>query len=146
LSADGQEVTRGEARPGLVASHPQIGDVFAVRGRGVLGRVITVSAVVGPTHGCVLVYLYRDDSLARDALLVPPLLTTRAPWSHGAFEHLRSEPLMPGQYFEHHAFRDHRGVLLDEEGRPTKQSDGPVGECRLVEVEAIDAMIAKALG
>ena len=34
--------------------------------------------------------------LSRDALLVPPMLTTRAPWSRGLFVPLRSEPLLPG--------------------------------------------------
>ena len=35
---------------------------------------------------------YADPSLSRDALLVPPMLTTRAPWSRGLFAPLRAEP------------------------------------------------------
>jgi hypothetical protein len=125
---------------------PQIGDVFAVRGTAVLGRVVSTSAVVGPTHGCILVYLYADAKRrARDRLLVPPLLTTRAPWSHGLFEAVRSEPLLPGDYFERHAFRDAAGQLYDEEGRPLADAEGPVGEWVLQPVEAIERALATAL-
>lgn len=99
---------------------------------------------MGPTHGCILVYVYADARLSRDALLVPPLLTTRAPWSHGLFEPLRSEPLLPGQTLEHHAFRDARGEVLDEMGRPVQSPAAPVGEYRLFEVDAIEAALARA--
>jgi hypothetical protein len=127
---------------------PQIGDVFEVpRARSpVLGRVVSTSAVVGPTHGCILVYLYGDATKpARDALLSPPMITTRAPWSRGTFRHLRSEPLLPGQYFEVHCFRDLRGDIYDEEGRPLESAAEPVGEYRLWQPDAIEAVIAKLL-
>src|ERR1700722_13066533 len=109
---------------------PQVGDVFAVRGRQLLGRVVSMDAAVGPTHGCVLVYIYRDATLSRDALLVPPMLTTRAPWYRGLFEHRGSRPLMPRDYFEQHVFRDVKGQLFDEEERPLDASPVgvPVGE------------------
>lgn len=123
---------------------PRVGDVFTVRGRRLAGRVISTTAVVGPTHGCVLVYLYADARLSRDALLVPPMLTTRAPWSRGLFVPLRSEPLLPGAALEHHGFRDARGELLDEQGRPSKGATGPVGDYRLWEVEAIESALARA--
>jgi len=127
-------------------SGPRVGDLFTVRGRRLVGRVISTSAVVGPTHGSVLVYVYADARLSRDALLVPPMLTTRAPWSHGLFELLRSEPLLPGAVLEQHAFRNAKGELLDEEGRPSRAGEGfgPVGEYRLLEVEAIEATLARA--
>src|SRR5579864_2763250 len=100
----------------------QIGDVFAVRSSradGLLGRVISTSGIVGPTHRCNLVYVYRAGSgFSRDALLVPQMMTTRAPWSHGYFDFLRSEPLLPGSFFERHCFRDANGRFYDEEGRP----------------------------
>ncbi|HEY8039117.1 MAG TPA: GNAT family N-acetyltransferase [Polyangiaceae bacterium] len=124
---------------------PLIGDVFAVRGTGLLGRVVSTSAVVGPTHGCVLVYVYAGARLAREALLLPPMMTTRAPWSHGTFEHLRSQPLLPGDYFERHCFRDARGAFVDEEGRPIEAPFEPVGECRILEVGAIEEAVARAL-
>jgi hypothetical protein len=118
---------------------PQVGDVFAVRGRSLLGRVVSTAAVVGPTHGCALVYLYRDATLSRDALLVPPLLTTRAPWYRGLFEHREHRPLMPRDYFVQHAFRDARGRLFDEEERPLDCAPpgAPVGEHRLLDVQAV---------
>jgi len=122
---------------------PRVGDLFTVRGRRLAGRVVSTSAVVGPTHGCILVYVYADARLSRDALLVPPMLTTRAPWSHGLFEPLRSEPLLPGQALERHAFRDARGDLFDEQGRPVAAPRGPVGEYRLFEVDAIEAALAR---
>jgi hypothetical protein len=125
-----------------------MGDVFAVRGRRLLGRVVSTDAVVGPTHGCALVYVYRDATLSRDALLVPPLLTTRAPWYRGLFEHRESRPLMPRDYFAQHVFRDAKGQLFDEEERPLDQAPAgvPVGEHRLHDVEAVTDAIAAVPG
>jgi hypothetical protein len=125
---------------------PRVGDLFTVRGRDLVGRVVSTAAVVGPTHGCVLVYVYADARLSRDALLVPPLLTTRAPWSRGLFVFLRAGALLPGQARERHAFRDEHGRWLDEEGRPVSAPEEPSGEYRLFEVEGIEAMLAKAPG
>ena len=123
----------------MARREPQMGDVFSVRGRDLLGRVVSTSAVVGPTHGCALVYVYRDATLSREALLVPPMLMTRAPWYRGLFEHRESRPLMPGDYFEQHAFRDVKGLLYDEEERPLDEAPPgvPVGEHRLLDVEAV---------
>ncbi len=132
---------------------PRVGDLFTVRGRRLVGRVISTSAVVGPTHGCILVYVYADARLSRDALLLPPLLTTRAPFSHGLFEPLRSEALSPGHVLPRHAFRDAAGHVLDEEGRPLPaEAKGGVGgkgevdvegEYRLLSVEAVEALLAR---
>jgi hypothetical protein len=127
---------------------PRIGDVFAVRGRQLLGRVVATDAVVGPTHGCLLVYVYRDATLSRDALLVPPMLVTRAPFYRGLFEHRGSRPLMPRDYFEHHAFRDANGSLFDEEERPLDAAPPgvPVGEHRLLDVDAVSDAITAVPG
>jgi hypothetical protein len=134
----------------------QIGDVFAVRrpgspgegGEALVGRVVSITAIVGPTHGCKLVYLYRAGSgLSRDDLLLPPVLTTRAPWSHRYFEFLRQEPLLPGTFFERHCFRDGRGGFYDEESRPLGAPFDPVAEWKLhEEVDSIEGAIARALG
>src|SRR5580700_676429 len=109
----------------MARSVPRTGDLFTVRGRRLVGRVASTGAVVGPTHGCLLVYVYADARLSREALLLPPMLTTRAPFSRGLFERLRSEPLLPGVLLERHAFRDARGALLDEEGRPVEGALDP---------------------
>ncbi|HEX3343801.1 MAG TPA: GNAT family N-acetyltransferase [Polyangiaceae bacterium] len=137
---------------GVTRREPQLGDVFAVRrgeGEELVGRVVSTSAVVGPTHGCLVVYLYRDEVARpkRERLLVPPILTTRGPWSRGYFAHLRSEPLLPGDYFERHVFRDARGGLVDDEARPldAPEAGEPVGEWRLFDVEAIEGAVAAAL-
>jgi hypothetical protein len=124
----------------------QIGDVFAVHassGEGIVGRVVSTSAIVGPIHSCHLVYLYRPGSpLGREHLLLPPLLTSRAPFSQGYFEFLRSEPLLPGDFFDRHAFRDPEGRLYDEESRPLEGAPGLVGTWRLYEdVPSLDAAI-----
>ncbi len=125
---------------------PQIGDLFLVRGTALRGRVVSTSAIVGPTHGCLLVYLYADASHpSRDRLLLPPLLTTRAPFSHGLFTYEKSMPLLPGDYFERHAFRDDKGRLYDEEGRPLDAAEAPVGTWALQPVEAVEQAIATAL-
>jgi len=126
---------------------PQIGDVLSV-GAYALGRVVSTSAVVGPTHGCMLVYVYRDrERPSRDDLLVPPLLTTRAPWSRGLFAFVRSQPLLPKQYFERHCFRDAQGRLVDEEGRPMDAPPPgvPIGDYALQSVDAVEAALATAL-
>jgi hypothetical protein len=170
-----------------MGSHePQIGDAFTVE-RGsdrarVVGRVVSTSAIVGPTHGCMLVYLYRGapdggreprrssaplsgeraeprpclaplsgeraEPDLRACLLLPPILTLRAPWARGYFVHEGTAPLMPGDYFERHAFRDAQGRLVDEEARPLGAADPgvPVGEWRLYDVDAIEASLRAALG
>jgi ribosomal protein S18 acetylase RimI-like enzyme len=130
---------------------PQIGDVFAVSradGEAILGRVVSTSAIVGPTHGCALVYLYRDvPRPTREDLLMPPVLTTRGPWSRGYFTHVRSAPLLPGDYFERHVFRDAKGRIVDDEARPVDAAEPgePVGEWKLWDVATIDAAIDAAL-
>jgi hypothetical protein len=136
------------ARREALRREAQVGDVFALRGRKLLGRVVSTTAVVGPTHGCALVYVYRDATLSRDALLVPPLLTTRAPWYRGLFEHRESRPLMPGDYFAAHVFRDAQGRLFDEEERPLDSAPPgvPVGEHRLLDVDAVADAIAAVPG
>ena len=126
----------------MASRAPRGGDLFTLPRQRLVGRVISTDAVVGPTHGCLLVYVHADASLSRDALLVPPLLTTRAPWSRGLFEHLRREPLLPGHALAQHAFRDARGSLFDDLGRPVSAATGPVGEYRLLEVDAIEALLA----
>lgn len=128
----------------------QVGDVIAVHtpgAEGLFGRVVSTAAIVGPTHGCNLVYVYSPGPrLSRDELLVPPMITTRAPWSHGYFTFVRSEPLLHGDFFERHCFRDDRGRVFDEESRPLDESFEPVGVWRLYEdVEGIDAVIGAAL-
>ena len=128
----------------MTRHEPRVGDLFTVRGRRLVGRVVSTEAIVGPTHGCVLVHLYADGRLSPDALLVPPLLTTRAPWSHGLFEHLRSEPWRthPGR----HCFQDASGRFVDELGRPLAAPFAPVGEYRLHGVDAIEELLAQAPG
>jgi hypothetical protein len=126
---------------------PLIGDVFAVHRPGAAalsGRVVSTSAIVGPTHGCNLVYLYRlGSALTRSDLLLPPMMTTRAPWSRRYFEFVRAEPLLPGDFFEQHCFRDAQGRLYDDKSRPLDAPFGPVGPWWLYEeVEAIEEAIA----
>ena len=132
---------------------PQIGDVFTVGTEvvpgvsAICGRVISTGAIVGSIHGCTLVYLYRPGSaLARGDMLLPPLLTSRAPWSRGYFVFVRSEPLLPGDFFEKHCFADEGGALYDEESRPVAEAFQPLGRWRLHEdVASIEAAIGAVL-
>ena len=127
---------------------PLVGDVFEVRGPGRgkrLGRVVSTEAIVGPTHGCILVYVYAGHELSRDALRVPPMLTTRAPWSHGLFHTVRNEPLLPGSFFDSHCFRD-GDRWVDDEGRPVQDPAEPIGEYRLYDVAAIEKALAAESG
>jgi hypothetical protein len=137
----------------MTRQEPQIGDFFEVHRPGadadvppLLGRVVSMDAVAGPTHGCVLVYVYRSASRpSRDDLLFPPLLTTRAPWLRGYFVRVRSEPLLQGDFFERHTFRDPHGRFVDEDGRPAKDPGRPCGESRILDVAAIEVAISAAL-
>ena len=137
----------------MTRNEPQIGDFFEVRRPGAggevsppLGRVVSTNAVAGPTHGCILVYVYRSGSRpSRDDLLFPPLLTTRAPWLRGYFVHVRSEPLLQGDFFERHSFRDPHGRFVDEDGRPTDDPARPSMESKIFDVAAIEEAIASAL-
>jgi len=132
---------------------PRIGDFFDVHrpaagsaGPPLLGRVVSTSAVAGPTHGCILVYVYRSVLRpSHDDLLVPPLLTTRAPWFRGYFVHARSEPLLQGDFFARHAFRDSHGGFVDEDGRPTDDPARPCAESKIFDVAAIESAIVSAL-
>ena len=122
-------------------------DLYATMDLGtekLLGRVVSTTAIAGPTHGCILVYVCRGLP-TRANLLLPPMMTTRAPWSRGYFEHVRSQPLLPGEYFERHGFRDAHGRFVDEEGRPLDAPVEPMGECKIWEVAAIEEAIAAAL-
>ena len=108
-------------RSEMARREPQIGDVFAVRGRQARsGASCRPTPSSGPTHGCLLVYVYRDATLSREALLVPPMLTTRAPFYRGLFEHRGSRPLMPRDYFERHVFRDAKGQPLRRGRAPAR--------------------------
>jgi hypothetical protein len=141
----------------------QVGDVLAVvrsKAAGVArmaagaaaapdleGRVVSTDAIVGARHGCYLVYIYEPGvEPGRDRLLVPPMLTTHVAWAHGYFAYVRSEPLLPGDFFEHHSFRAAGGQLYDEESRPIDVEYPPVGVWRLFDrVELIEEAIAAAL-
>lgn len=133
----------------------QVGDVFSVHRTGaagtgdaeMLGRVVSTEAIVGARHGCNLVYVYRLGARpARESLLLPPLITTHAPWSRGYFAHVRSEPLLPGDFFPCHSFRDVHGQLYDEESRPIDAPCDPVGEWRLYDrVDLLEEAIERAL-
>lgn len=73
------------------------------------------------------------------------MMTTRAPWSRRYFEFVRSEPLLPDDFFDRHSFRDAHGKLYDEKSRPLDAPVGPVGSWWLFEeVEAIEEAIAAA--
>jgi hypothetical protein len=75
---------------------PQRGDIFAIQpndGRFLFGRVIDADAVIGPMAGCILIYVYRVRSHAKELpdwaelapgnLLLAPMMTNRLPWSRG---------------------------------------------------------------
>jgi len=65
------------------------------------GRVVRTDAKLLPIRDCILIYIYSVGAssklpvplLSKDALLVPPILTSRAPWLMGYFETLENEPL-----------------------------------------------------
>lgn len=139
----------------------QVGDVFAMLppdGLYLFGRVISVDATPfggAPEFRAVLVYVFRlraatptpPDLLPADALLVPPLLTNRLPWTRGYLETVQQRALAPGEQLERHVFRDHSsGRFLDENGAPANPVGIAVGDFALASLRTIDDRISAALG
>ena len=136
------------------------GDVFVVkpiRHPFLFGRIIrTDAALFG--QGNLLLYFYdawSDDAqdipaLARDRLLIPPVVTNRLGWSRGFFNHVENRPLTRGDVLSVHCFvsnvyRD--GPRYFDEFR--NQLPGPVppvGEAGLHSYRTIDDEISRALG
>ena len=136
---------------------PRGGDYFVLQvrdGEYIFGRVISSSARAGILDGCILIYIYRRfgtrrelrPCLARDGLLVPPMLTNRLPWSRGYFENVGNEPLTNADVLLQHCFRDSRGRFFDEMGRALSGETKPCGEFGLHSYRTIDDAISSAMG
>jgi hypothetical protein len=137
---------------------PKAGDIFAMLppdGQYLYGRVVDTDANPLGVGGAILIYIYRARSqdkspvpeLTRDALLLPPLMTNRLPWSRGYFEHLEHIALEPADRLPQHCFKDCvRKTYRDEHGNRLKKPSGPVGEWGLHSYRTIDDEISKALG
>lgn len=103
----------------------------------------------------VLIYLYSKGSpdsnkipvLRRDALLVPPLLTNRLPWSRGYFLTLKNVPLTRWDVLPCHVFeRSVPPYYVDEDGNPVSEWAEPVGRYAIQSFRTIDDMVSRALG
>ena len=140
---------------------PRPGDLFALCPADDLylfGRVINTEAWAGPPMPhAILIYIYeiqgnqsvpRDrGELTRDRLLVPPIMTNRLPWSRGYFQTIANSPLLPGDAFERHCFRDSlRGICFDEFTNRLSRCVEPCGELGLHSFRTIDDAISQALG
>jgi hypothetical protein len=139
---------------------PRAGDLFRLSpqdGRYLFGRVISTEAVAGPMTGLNLIYIYRpergadedapgDEELTTGALLVPPIMTNRLPWSRGFFETIDRRQLGERDRLRVHTFRDSRGWWFDDHGNRLDRPVGPVGDRGVHSFRTIDDLVSDALG
>lgn len=136
---------------------PEQGDIFVMQPpdeQYLFGRVIDITAEIGPIKDCILIYVHRARArgktpvpeLVREQLLVPPMMTNRLPWTKGYFEHLENRPLTPEDRLPQHCFKDTRGWYFDEHSNRLPGPIDPVGEWGLDSFRTIDDEISKALG
>lgn len=139
---------------------PQVGDIFVMEppdGSFLYGRVIDISAAIGPMKGCILIYVYRARSsekvpipeLLRGQLLVPPMMTNRLAWTKGYFELIENRPLTPMDRLPQHCFArswTDPPQYFDEAGKRLLEPTPPVGEYGLQSYRTIDDHVSQALG
>jgi hypothetical protein len=136
---------------------PQVGDIFVMLppdGRYLFGRVISTDANPLGVGGAILYYVYRVRSIEksppaqfdRTALLIPPGMVNRLPWSRGYFEFVENRPLAADERLEQHCFKDSRGWYFDELGERLADPTEPVGTFGLQSFRTVDDRISAALG
>ena len=85
--------------------------------------------------------------LSPSALLVPPMMTNRLPWSRGYFQTVAQWPLKPGDTLAQHCFLSPlRGRYFDETYNELPGPVEPVGALVLDSYRTIDDVISEALG
>ena len=119
------------------------------------GRVVRTDAKLLPIRDCILIYIYSVGTssklpvplLSKDALLVPPILTSRAPWLMGYFETLENEPLTADDVLAVHCFYSpiHK-CYFDENDERLGTRHEPCGDHGLDSCGTIDDAVSGALG
>lgn len=121
------------------------GDLYALTltSGGFLGvRIADDDATVGGMDGMYVVYLYEDQAsdlqdlpalcVSVDALLMPPLIINRSPWTYGYMTYVGPVERCPGELLTRHVFQ-HRITkrYYDAQGLevPKPPRSQPVGEC-----------------
>jgi hypothetical protein len=136
---------------------PKVGDIFVMQppdGQFLYGRVISVTAAIGPIMNCILIYVYRQRSAEKDVvpvllrgqLLVPSMMTNRLAWARGYFEPVEHRPLTHMDQLPQHCFHDPDRGYFDEYSNQLPGPVEPVGTWGLHSFRTIDDEISKALG
>lgn len=133
----------------------RVGDVFVLSvedGKYLFGRVAKKGVLYRPA---LLLYIYAveatkpspvPESLARDSLLVPPILTNQIGFTEGFFQILSSGPIQPEDIFEKHCFVNPFGAYLDEAGQRVDAPFEPLARTALAGYGAVGIRVVKALG
>lgn len=81
-----------------------------------------------------------------DTLLLPPLLTSRTPWTRGIFLTIAHRDLVPGERHPCNYFLDlTKGIIVDENGEPAPGHEA-MGNWGLGSFRSADDAISRALG
>lgn len=146
---------------------PNDGDVFVLAplDRGFYyGRVIRAQIEIlplirmpnrkpNPDWMGALVYIYDEHAsdklpvpeLARDKLLLPPLVLDWACWTQGYVESVESLPLMEPDVLPRHCFDDLNGHFVNEFGQRVQRTE-PCGVYGLTPFRGLDDKVSRALG
>ena len=137
---------------------PRVGDVFVYQmpdGLYRYGRVVKDDADVAGFHPCLLLYFYCPamqarmpiPTLKRSALLIPPVISTRAAWTIGYFQTVMHGEVCKSDILDAHCFWDHQSqTYVDEYGRIVGQRIEPCGFYAVSGYGAIDWKLSDALG
>lgn len=138
---------------------PHAGDIFTfhVRGHGFgFGRVIRDDVAVGQWTPIYLVYIYSGfqdtydiipEKLSPRALLMPPRLSGRSPWTKGYLLTLDHRPLKSSDVLKVHSFYCKvRRMHVDENGDELADVDGLCSLYAVGDHTSLDIAISKAIG
>jgi hypothetical protein len=136
------------------------GDIFVMLppdGKYLFGRVVSTSALAGPSMPANLIYVFKARSpvksipdaseLRTDRFLIAPLMINRLPWSKGYFETLANRRLGEDEILKQHCFRSSEGRwYYDEHCRELSGPIEPCGRWGMHSYRTLDDDISKALG
>lgn len=131
------------------------GDSFgiAVDSKWLCGRVVSVDAIALEFHKLIMVYVFKRfyekievvNIKTPNNLLVPPLLTTRSPWSRGLFQAGASAAIKEGDVLSRHCFyHDMYDEYYNEDGDLVDKTI-PCGELGIYGDIAIEELVHDAI-
>jgi hypothetical protein len=142
--------SRARRRPGDVFAYQMPDDLFR------FGRLVSVTARIGPMRGVHLVYFYKGAAISTALplpqmrptdLLVAPVLVNQQPWTLGYFQRVAAQPLAPDDILPVHCFRmPGTGKYFDDRNQPLRAAVEPCGVYGLNSYRTVDDELSAALG